>query len=323
MRNIIKTSIISIVLIGLTACGSTPYVPPTEYPLVTVHSEDEYEWDNDYSYAKNIAMMVRPSGIGFGVDDEKDPLKASNNQQGTLSSATSIVNGFAMNGIFGALSFGVLDSNIDKGRAWSPILVDFMPVSELPNPHSPDAYLTIRNLIEENIKQSLTSSYPNMEWDGAYYKTIKNADVNTTVLFYDKTCGDAHNIGNEGISSEILAALYPSPLFEKDSIAEQGKPYCSLSFEPSITGKLLINNIEHWIITSKTSNLANLTYYSTALNQSYAGHILNPKSFLFYARKGNEKLSKKVSWVNPYPYVSHQGKQHLFDKADTNKTLQR
>lgn len=323
MRNIIKTSIISIVLIGLTACGSTPYVPPTEYPLVTVHSEDEYEWDNDYSYAKNIAMMVRPSGIGFGVDDEKDPLKASNNQQGTLSSATSIVNGFAMNGIFGALSFGVLDSNIDKGRAWSPILVDFMPVSELPNPHSPDAYLTIRNLIEENIKQSLTSSYPDMEWDGAYFKTTKNIDVNTAAFFYDKTCNDAYNIGNENTRYERDDWGFKLSLFEKGSLNEQSKPFCSVPFQSSITGKVLINKIAYWIVASKTSNTTNLAYYLTALNQSYAGHILNPKSFLFYARNGNEKLSKKVSWVNPYPYVSHQGKQHLFDKADTNKTLHR
>lgn len=323
MRNIIKTSIISIVLIGLTACGSTPYMPPTEYPLVTVHSEDEYEWNNDYSYAKNIAMMVRPSGIGFGVDDEKDPLKASNNQQGTLSSATSIVNGFAMNGIFGALSFGILDSNTDKGRAWSPILVDFMPVSVLPNPHSPDAYLTIRNVIEKNIKQSLTASYPDMEWDGAYFKTTKNIDVNTTVLFYDETCGDAYNIGNQGVLSDRLAWKFPSTLLEKGSLVEQGKPYCSLSFEPSITGNVLINNVPHWIISSKTSSVTNLVYYSVALNKSYAGHILNPKSFLFYARNGDEKPSKKIAWTNLYPYVSHQGKQHLFDKADTNKTLQR
>jgi hypothetical protein len=318
-----KNSLLSLVLIGLTACGSTPYVPPTEYPLVTVHSDDEYEWDKNYSYAKNISMMVRPSGLGFGVDDEKDPQKASNNRQGALSSTLSMVNGFASAGIFGALSFGILDSNTDKGRAWSPILVDFMPVSELPDPKSPTAYLTIRNLIEGNIKQALTSNYPNMEWDGAYYKTTKNQYVNTGVFFYDESCGDAYNVGNQGTRYEGLKWGFAPPLFEQGSLVEKGKPYCSLTFEPSITGKVTINNTVYWVIASKTSNMSNNIYYTMVLNNNYAGHILNPKSFSFYTYNGDGKPSEKPTWTNHYPFVSHQGKQHLFDVNDTNKTLQR
>jgi hypothetical protein len=37
MRNITHKSLILIAVAGLAACSSTPYVPPTEYPLVTVH----------------------------------------------------------------------------------------------------------------------------------------------------------------------------------------------------------------------------------------------------------------------------------------------
>ncbi|MCI2285954.1 hypothetical protein L3081_24315 [Colwellia sp. MSW7] len=281
MKNIMKNSLLSLVLIGLTACGSTPYVPPTEYPLVTVHSDDEYEWDKNYSYAKNISMMVRPSGLGFGVDDEKDPLKASNNRQGALSSTLSMVNGFASAGIFGALSFGILDSNTDKGRAWSPILVDFMPVSELPDPKSPTAYLTIRNLIEGNIKQALTSNYPNMEWDGAVFTTTKYQSTNTGIIFYDDSCDDAYNTGNQSTPYKKLNWNFKAPFFEKSSLNEQGRPYCALTFEPSITGKVMINNIAHWIITSRTAKVSVNTFYLLALNKNYVGHILNPKFFLF------------------------------------------
>jgi hypothetical protein len=87
----------------------------------------------------------------------------------------------------------------------------------------------------------------------------------------------------------------------------------------------MIDGVEHWIITSlttKANNSANNAYYIQALNKAYSGHILNPRAFLFNALSSDLKNVKDRFWVNNYPFVTHQGKTHLFDENDTKKSLQ-
>ena len=325
MKNIIHKSLILIAAAGLAACSSTPYMPPTEYPLVTVHSEDMYDWDSDYSYAKNISMMVRPSGIGYGVDDVSNPSDAVLVTKDGVSDSFALGGSYLEGGIGGALLFGVLNNTVEKQNNWAPILVDFIPVADLPNPHDKGAYLKLRNVVSNNIRAALESQYKDMEWKGAYYNTNRWASAKSKVFFNDATCGDAYNMGNKGGRYPLLARATPHELFEDTGDNKLVAPYCGFTFESSITGKAMIDGVEHWIITSlttKANNSANNAYYIQALNKAYSGHILNPRAFLFNALSSDLKNVKDRSWVNKYPFVTHQGETHLFDEDDTKKTLQ-
>lgn len=331
MKNITSKILFLIVVASLTACGSTPYVPPTEYPTVKVHSEEMYEWSSDDSYAKNIALMVQPSGIGFGVDDMSNPTDTplitnngvitDNESIGSLELTTSFIDG----GIGGALLFSMLDNTVKKQNEWTPILVDFMPVADLPNPHDKGTYLTIRNMVSNNIRTALEKEHPNMEWKGAYFNTNRWASAKSKVFFNDLSCGDAYNIGNTNGRYPLLSWATQPELFENSGDSKLVAPYCGFTFESSMTGKVTINGIEHWIIvslTSKASNSPDNTYYMQSLNESYPGHILNPIAFRFYTLNSDLENVKRRIWVNKYPFVSYKGTVHLFDIEDTGTKLQ-
>jgi hypothetical protein len=285
-----------------------------------------YDWDSDCSYAKNISMMVRPSGIGYGVDDVRNPSDAVLVTKDGVSDSFALGGSYLEGSIGGALLFGVLNNTVEKQNNWAPILVDFIPVADLPNPHDKGAYLKLRNVVSNNIRAALESQYKDMEWKGTYYDIQRHASTNTKVFFNDGTCGDAYNIGNEGVRYPLLSWSVHPKLLEDKGDNKLVAPYCLFSFEPSITGKAMIDGVEHWTITSITTRMsssANNTYYTQALNKAYLGHILNPPAFIFrfYTVSNNSTKIGKKTWVNKYPFVTHQGEIHLFDENDTQKSL--
>ncbi len=314
---LLKNALAILFIATLAGCNTTPKLKThTEYPPLVVHSDEEYEWDSDYSYAKNISMMVRTSGLGFGVDDESDPLKASNNVQGGLSKTASALTGFAMGGIFGSIGFMSLDGDTNKGRQWNPMLVDFIPVDELPDLNDKGAYLTVRNLVTSHVKEGLKEVFPDLTWQGEYLLSPKYTLPVTLVNYNTADCIAAHNIGSTTQFTNTKNRAYKT--FEGVEIPLSGED-CNFTFDSAITGKVKgSDNKMYWIIMSTTRLPYSVELFTfNALNKAYKGHVLNPTSYKFFAIADD----KHTYWNNPYPFVAHKGENHLFDKQDVNKKL--
>ena len=93
--NIQITSII-LAITALTGCGSTSGAK--EHRPIKLVNTKPYEWSNDVSYAMNIAKMVQPFGVGYGVEDIEDGTKANNNIVGAGGKTVSALAGFAVGG---------------------------------------------------------------------------------------------------------------------------------------------------------------------------------------------------------------------------------
>jgi hypothetical protein len=262
--------------------------------------------------------MIRTTGEGFGVDDEKDPTKATNNKQGVLSKIVSLSIGYGNDEIRGAIMEHTNDVTAYGDREWNPMLIDFMPVSELPDLQDKGAYLALRTMIADNIREGLLGRLPDMTWHGAFYNVTRHFQADTWISFYDDTCGDAYNLGNKKDRFTNLGWRMNINLFEPAGNKFLEKPYCPISLSFSIAGKVLIDNVEYWTVVSQISNTSVGVYYIRELNMSptYSGHVLNPTSHRMFTV--NATGTGKTRWKNPYPFVSHKGKIHMFDLKEKN-----
>ena len=111
--NFIKKSILALSTLSLAACMST------QPPVITMESNEVYQFDDDASFALNVAKMTRKTA---GLSDVALPEEAQFKANGALVGAE-----YAMSFLTGGLidlagSMGA-QSEADRAFNWKPMLV--------------------------------------------------------------------------------------------------------------------------------------------------------------------------------------------------------
>lgn len=302
--------VVGLVVLAIAGCKSTPRVHES-IPPVEVKSLETYTWESDKSLALNIAQMARPAGLGIGMEDEDNPAEASNNLRDGFDKTTDVVTGMLTSGLVGAASFLSLGSKSDDLRSWRSGLVDFIPVSEVPNLGTGDSFTFIRDYVAANIRKGLDAQYDDITWKGVFTRK-KTAYAESAVIYFDSpsACYEAANVLPEG--SEPMAKWggydVSDDVFESSKAKNIGQ-FCAFAFHPMITGKIKMNEEDYYIITTRAGRIGMSVYFVNRLNNTYPGFVLNNKIYDFKFSNGKAG----AYWNNSVPFVSKDGERFFFD----------
>ena len=300
-------------LLMLAGCKSTP----KEYssiPPIEVKSLEEYKWENDKSFALNIAQMAQPAGLGIGMEDEENPAEASNNLRDGFDKTTDVVTGMLTNGLVGAVSFLSLGSTSDDLRSWRSGFINFIPVSKLDDLNSIESHTYIKDYVAGKFIEALKIKHPNLINHGAFFTKKTTFQYSVSIYISDPSCETAINTGlNEKDTVSIWGQWDASEsLFDGESMSNI-RGFCPLGFDTKVSGKINLKGQDFFIVVSELTRVSVPHYYLNSALKDYEGLVLLSQSFPIVLGNG-----KKGTWNNGIPYVVNKGKQYFFDAKETS-----
>ncbi len=283
---ILQTITLAASTLSLTACLST------QPPVITQQSNEVYQFDDNASFALNVAQMTRKTA---GLSDVELPENAQFKANDALVGAE-----YAMSFLTGGLvdlagSMGA-QSQADKAFNWKPMLVFLGDVNE--QNVDADALKIVEN--------GLTETFNNIE--GTQYVGIARSrsshHTNNFMYFYK---------GGELCHSERVHANYtspePHPLFiGYDPELFNGS--CSSAVKIEVTGKVNYKGEEKDVVTMTIIN--GYEGYDSIAAET-AGFAVVPKSYGVWG--------SGIKYTVPAPYVVHDKTMYLFTTDNTSLKL--
>lgn len=300
---LIATAVIAASLIG---CASTAPRERTEYPTLTVLSQTPYVWDDSKSVALNVATMALPAGVGKGMQDYATKEEATNGQSTAAGRAFgNVVMGLSQ-GVFGVLSDMTQTSQVDKALAWSPAIVEYVPVDEVGDDLGPQGFLKLRNIVSSRVYNSLMTADPTVESFSVRTPKNINSTSNIFMAFKSSFCEKAQR----------FQAFYPdkAPAFRTEDLSHlfmenipMPAEYCILGLKTSIAGTSVVDGKEHYIVVSEIFGGAGLY---DVLSPYHEGYFLMPNSFKVSRTDAVSSITKTF----PFAFVAHKGNLKTFVK---------
>lgn len=290
------------IMLTLAACSSTQTTPPT----LELKTNQEYVWNDDISYALNIARMAQPAGIGLGLQDEANYKDATTNKTnvGVGTALSTLTNGL----VGGGMGF-FMDSATNARRDWNPTLIDLVPAEEIGNLSSPGAFKKIQNYVYDNVRKSLDAKFKGIEWLGPLTASYRNPSSNTILALKGSVCQQVVNFGkySEGNLS-VNTFDISKRIFENIASHKFTSGWCSLDIDLHISGTVSHEGRLNYVVVSE---LNSGYFFLDTLNNGYKGNILNPDVYSF--RTSDKDI--EIRYIgNKYPFVSKKGIAYVFSK---------
>lgn len=311
IKKLILTASLSSTLL-LTGCMSTgPDLPePVEF-----NSQREYQWEEDKSFALNIAQMGKFAGVGIGNEDSDEPMTAGNNIPGTGSTVLNSVAGFATGGLLGAFSMGGLSGDDQKAHMWPTSFMSFIPVSQLEGKDEQ----TVRKIVQTHssslIKDALIATFPDTNVYGDYssVKQQYRGDGQTLIAFDSNECLKAINVVAKKSYSEVPVMNYhlDNKHFLFNGTMDSVRGFCSLRYTDIVSGTVTINNQKYFVIVSKAAPSEITAWFLDEIKDNYNGAVLVSEFFITDSYEGDYKH-------NTPAHVWYKGQDYYFDASETS-----
>lgn len=305
MKNFGMIGIITAMALALAVggCASTSESKAPVYPELKVLSDKTYVWDDSISEALNVARMAEPAGVGVGMRDFADGTKANTGRVGAGEQVFDSAIGLAGMGVFGVLSMGVLNSEVNSLVDWQPSFVFLVPTTEITVSGRYDLKKAQVH-IGTKIKDALEKSINDLEWYGVY--TRKAAGSNENALYAINTSQCHNSIKQYYVDAKnapYKATKFGSGFFE----VQDFKEYCAVSLKLNISGFSVINNIKHAIVVGE---VVDGHYFLDLMKSKIDGYMLFPESFTIPTI--DSRSGKTLGY--PYAYAIKNGSELKFQK---------
>ncbi len=279
----IKNSFLALSVLSLTACMST------QPPVITQESIEVYQFDDNASFALNVAQMTRKTA---GLSDVELPEEAQFKANRGLVGAE-----YAMSFLTGGLvdlagSMGA-QSQADRAFNWKPMFV-FL------------GDLDSQNIDADAVKvveRELTNTFNNIdsEFLGLMRSSSSNRDDNFGVAFKGEKCDPSKQ------TSYTYSGLLRGGLF-LDAKPEYDRA-CGFFVDINVTGKV---NIEGEVKDVITLTIIGGYKRIDEILIATSGYAVVPQT---YGSWGG------VKYTVPAPYVIHDNTMYLFTKQNSSFKL--
>jgi hypothetical protein len=304
---------IGLMTLVLTGCGSTN--TETKGPTlvsspkeVKVYSTEQYNWQENRSFAFNIARMSTESGAGVGLRDSYDPTNGVQST-GTNTGALAFARGFlAMDALTGISQVFLSGKQADE-LVYGPFAVSFIDKSSIDLENKQATAEFLRSALESSLRTSAANSAMNGVFKGVYASAIKYSKRNHVVILEGGICKDGANFL---APEEARNAEYKYPNLKKNILGLEENlknaplsEVCTVFYESSIAGMLG----DKYVVVHE-ANRTNLALY---FHNEMAAH--SDMAFVFPENFNhvNEATRDKYFFKFPYSFVTYKGKQFLFD----------
>jgi len=282
----IKNSFLALSVLSLTACMST------QLPVITQESNEVYQFDDNASFALNVAQMTRKTA---GLSDVELPEDAQFKANSGLVGAE-----YAMSFLTGGLvdlagSMGA-QSQADRAFNWKPMLVFLGDVHEK----------TVDADALKIVERELTNTFNNIEGTkfNALLRIKSDHFDNNFMLFYkggvicDPSKNTTFNFTGEIENSNLL------------NFDRKLNGSCAAGIKIEVVGKVEYKNQIKDVITLTFIN----GYESfTDMAAATSGFALVPKSYGVWG--------SGIKYTVPAPYVIHDNTMYLFTKENSSFKL--
>ena len=283
--NFIKKSILALSTLSLAACMST------QPPVITMESNEVYQFDDDASFALNVAKMTRKTA---GLSDVALPEEAQFKANGALVGAE-----YAMSFLTGGLidlagSMGA-QSEADRAFNWKPMLVF---LGDLDNPNvDADAVKVVEAELTKTFEKSKNSNYI-----GIMRLSADGRDNNFMFMFDGALCDKTgqpklkYDLANN--SGQFI------------NVKREYEGSCSTPVNIEVTGKVNYQGEQKSVVTvTFHGGYAGVTDMAIATS----GFAVVPQTF--------GRWGSGVKYTVPAPYVIHNNTMFLFTKENSSFKL--
>jgi hypothetical protein len=307
MKKLTLSLLMSASVLALSGCGSTGNKTANEavtnIKALEVASMEEYKWDDDKSFAFNIARLSNPAGVGFGMSDSVNPKGTDLGRSD--SSLLSGVSGFMLGGLGGAAGFLSMDSDSNAKREWNTSIITFYDDAELNLSNLEAAKTLVAKDVAEKLVQALKQEYPDTSFEGVF--TRKDNMLNASwVLISGSVCEPAFEFGrledvdyDKKESFEALREL----VIEDTSHITNG---CALLFDTKVTGKVAGKVA---VVSEMVRYNVNTFIINTAATNMDGAYIIYPDRSTYFVTGSRIKHYSNY----PYPMVAGNGNEFLLD----------
>lgn len=307
MKKLTLSVLVSASILALSGCGSTSNNAATEptsnLKALEIASTDKYTWDNEKSFAFNLARLSNPAGVGFGMTDSVNPKGTDLGR--SESSLLSGVSGFMLGGLGGAAGLLAMDSDSNAKRDWNPSVISFYDESDLDLSDPVAAKKIVENSVSNRLVKAVQVQYPDTVLHGKF--TRKNNPKNDAVMVLSgNVCEAAFQFGRlPDIDYKIkdsFERIKPT-LNEDTSNINDG---CITIFTSKVVGKV---NGKIAVVSEMDGYSLNTFIINTARANIKHAYIMYPdRSEYFIAGE-----RRKHYFPYPYPAVVSDGKEFLLD----------
>jgi hypothetical protein len=312
MKKLTLSLLLSASVLALSGCGSTSNKsasePKTNIKALQVASMDEYQWDNDKSFAFNMARLSNPAGVGYGMSDSVNPKGTDLGRSD--SSLLSGVSGFMLGGLGGAAGFLSMDDKSNKLRSWNTSIITFYDESELNLNDLEAAKTLVTKDVAEKLVQALKQEYPDTSFEGAY--TEKRSKRNKSfIVLSGSVCEKAFEFGRlDDIDYDKKDSFdrFRDLIVEDTTNISNG---CAVLFTNKVTGK--VNG--KITVVSEMVNYSVNTFFINAVSANIEdAYVIYPDRSIYNI------VGSKLKHIFPYPYpfVAGKGKEFLLDSKQTS-----
>lgn len=276
---LLKTLTLTLSALTLTACVST------QPPVVTVESNEVYEFSDEKSFALNVAHMTRKTaGLSDRVRAEDAQFKANKALVGAEYALAFLTNG--LGDLAGSM---VAQSSADRKFNWKPMLVFLADIDE----NNVDASVV------KVVEKELQATFDNLE-GGEFLGLVRLSSdtfINNFVYYYG---------GEVCENSDATKVSYPK-LVKSNMYLNLSPSYdgaCETGLNIEVMGEVLFNGEEKSVITVQVINgFSNVD----KVLKSTSGFAVVPQSY-GAGRYGTKRYMYKS------PFVVHDDKLHFFTK---------
>ncbi|MBH0017874.1 hypothetical protein I6E70_15810 [Pseudoalteromonas sp. NGC95] len=263
----------------------------TQPPVITMESNEVYQFDDDASFALNVAKMTRKTA---GLSDVEIPENAQFKANGALVGAE-----YAMSFLTGGLidlagSLGA-QSEADRAFNWKPMFVFLGDLDR-------------QNIDADAVKvveSELTKTFENIEnsnYIGIMRLSADGRDNNFMLMFDGALCDKT------GQSKLKYDRVNNSGLFINVKREYEGS--CATPVNVEVTGKVNYEGEQQSVITvTFHGGYAGFTDMAIATS----GFAVVPQTF--------GRWGSGVKYTVPAPYVIHNNTMHLFTKENSSFKL--
>ncbi|MFT5715897.1 MAG: hypothetical protein ACI9T7_000070 [Oleiphilaceae bacterium] len=296
----------------LSGCGSTSNntvsEPVTNLKALEVASMEEYNWDDDKSFAFNLARLSNPAGVGYGMSDSVNPKGTDLGR--SESSLLSGVTGFMVGGLGSAAGFLSMDSDSNAKRDWNTSIITFYDEDEIDLNDPISAKNHVTKDVSEKLVKSLQYQYPDTALEGTFTQKKSNLN-NSFVVISGSVCEKAFEFGRlddvEYDRKDSFGRLREL-IVENTSNISDG---CVVLFNTKVSGKvngklavvaeMLDYSVNTFIVNAAGANIEN-------------AYIMYPDRSIYFA------IGSRLKHYFPYPYplVAGKGKEFLLDSKQTS-----
>jgi hypothetical protein len=312
MKKLTLSLLMSASVLALSGCGSTSNKTANEavtnIKALEVASMEEYKWDDDKSFAFNVARLSNPAGVGYGMSDSVNPkgTDLGRSESSLLSGAA----GFMLGGFGAAAGFLSMDSESNSKREWNTSIITFYEESELNLNDLESAKNLVAKDVAEKLVQALKQEYPDTSFEGVF--TRKNNRLNTSwVLISGSVCDPAFEFGRlEDVdydNKETFERLRELVIEDASHITNG----CALLFDTKVAGKVAGKVA---VVSEMVRYNVNTFIINTASTNMDGAYIIYPDRSTYFVT--GSKIKHYSNY--PYPFVTGNGNEFLLDSNETS-----